>query len=713
MVQGHNVDVPVTDLDELEDDFDSTEALDPSVLRDDFEGDDNNTFLFSQESLTSKLISKFKSLFGGQYASLPKNHTLNGIELRNTNTFADLDNDSFDFSDDEFISTRRELFQTKDTIFEKISFYTRSYLSYVVIFALLIAVIILGVLLGAKHNNEDDGKVYSKLANKPKFSNGTDFFYPTTLLISLDGFHPHYISKELTPVLHNFFIQGHGAPYMTPSFPSSTFPNHWTIATGLYPGDHGIVGNTFYDAKSKKQFINVIPQLSLDPGFWGGEPIWSTAEFQGLRSAIHMFPGSEVRFKKGNPSEFDKYNGTETLQSKTDKILGWLDRDISKRPELMIAYVPTIDSVGHQYGIKGKELEKALQEVDSFIGSVTEGIKQRNATDLINLIVVSDHGMASTSEKRLIYLDDLVNTTKIEHTDGWPLFGLTPFAEYSVEEVFDQLKANFKEDQGYKIYLREDLPKEWHFTENPKYIDRVSPIWVIPDVGYAITTHEAMERNQGKYSPKGVHGYDNTEVLMRAIFLGDGPYFKSKANNGQYKLKPFQNTEIYNILCDTLNLQPAANNGTVNLVSSGNFLAEDWVDDLNYPNVNYKIEGTLGKKPTYDELYRGKKPHKTTTLEQGEATTDETVDQETKESVKPTITTATTEIKENTVTETATDTKEVEKPKQTKHKGFWESLEDFGEDLLEDAEDALEDAVDAVKGAIDSSKSHKGKNGDH
>lgn len=712
MVQGHAVDVPITDLDDREDDvtFGSNEVSDSSVFCDTFEmGGDDGTLLFKPDSILSKFLNKAKSLVGGNYTAIPKAHGLSGIELRNASTFGFNDNDSFDLSDDEFLTLRRNRFQNDESFLEKIAFYLKSYLIYVLLFGLLITVIVLGVLLGRKNDND---KVVAKGANKRLFSNGTDFFYPTTILISLDGFHPHYISKALTPVLHNFSMQSHGAPYMVPSFPSSTFPNHWTIATGLYPGDHGIVGNTFYDSKLKKQFINIIPQLSMDPQFWGGEPIWSTAELQGVRSAIHMFPGSEVQFKKGNPTEFDKYNSTETLKAKTDKILGWLDRDISERPELMIAYVPTVDSVGHEYGIKGEELEKALADVDSFVGSITEGIKQRNATDLINFIIVSDHGMAPTSEKRLIYLDDLVNTTKIEHTDGWPLFGLTPFAEFSVQEVFNELKENYKEGQGYKIYLREDLPQEWHFPHNPKYIDRISPIWVIPDVGYSVTTHEAMERNNGKYSPKGVHGYDNQHVLMRAIFLGNGPYFKSKSDNDRYRLKPFPNTEVYNILCDTLNLQPSPNNGTLNLVSNSNFLGEDWFDDSTYPNVNFKID-ILDKEPTYDDLFKVQNAHKTTTLEQQITTVDEKpakpIEETTIEKIEPIIST-TTEFKENTVTETATKTEEVEKPKKTKHKGLWESLENLGEQLLDEAEETFEDVVDSVKGALDSTKHHEGKN---
>lgn len=717
MVEGHSVDIPVTNLDEDDDDFSTpSEDLDANVFRDDFDLEHDNS-PFVGASLASKMKNAISKITSRGYSRIPKAYNIatNGIELQE----AFHDNDSFDLSDDEFIN-RGQKFGPLHSVFG----FLRKSLTYFMILALLIVVIVLGVLLSKKN-----GSSKPILHQKELLSNGTNFFYPTTILISLDGFHPHYISSKLTPTLHDILKKGYGPPFMKPSFPSSTFPNHWTIATGLHPQSHGIVGNTFYDPASDRQFINVIPEKSLDPYFWGGEPIWSTAELQGVRSAIHMFPGSEVEFKTGNPSEVDKFNKTETLEVKSDRIFEWLDRDISKRPELIVGYVPTIDTLGHRNGIQGEALEKGLKYVDSFIKSLTKGIENRNATEIVNLVIVSDHGMAPTSNERLVYLDDLVNTTKIQHTDGWPLFGLRPFPEFTPQEIYEELKASYKEDSGYSIYLREELPKEWNFggSKRSEYYDRIAPVWVVPDVGYSITTHDDMERKGGNYNPKGVHGYNNSEVLMRAIFLGTGPYFKSKSSNGKaFKVEPFQNTEVYNILCESLNLTPAINNGTSEVISEKKLLDSKWRDDVSYPNVKFDIGGILKEKSTYDELFRAEKAKETTTLEPTKEATGTEGDNEskTKEEGKGTKTeekTKGTQVKEEgkkTETPKEIKTKDEghktktanEKSKETEeHKGFFESItedleelaediKDEFEDLGEDIEDAFEDAYHKVKG---------------
>ncbi len=714
MVDGHAIDIPVTNLDEDDDDFSTPEEeeLNANVFRDDFDLEQDTSLFDNGPSLATRLRDAVNKVAGRGYNRLPRNIATNGIELQENFN----DRDSFDLNDDEFILHKKDGFwKTSAKGIKKV-------LIHLLVIGLIIAVIVLGVLLSRKSRNSEPTR-----NNKQTFFNGTDIFYPTTILISLDGFHPHYISSKLTPTLHEFLQKGYGPPYMIPSFPSSTFPNHWTMATGLHPQFHGIVGNTFFDPVTGKNFINKLPQHSLDPGFWGGEPIWSTAESQGVRSAIHMYPGSEVEFKSWNPSEVDKFNKSETLEVKTNRIFEWLDRDSSKRPELIIAYVPTIDTLGHTYGIQGDELSKGLLFVDSFIKNITSGIAERNATDIINLVVVSDHGMAPTSNKRLVYLDDLINTTQVQHTDGWPLFGLRPIPEVSVEDIYKELNDSYKENSGYSFYLREDLPKEWNFggPERSQYYDRIAPIWVIPDVGYSITTHDRMEENHGDYSPKGVHGYNNTEVLMRAIFLGTGPYFKSRSKNDEsFKVRPFQNIEVYNILCETLGLSPSENNGTANIFGHDNVLSNDWRDDLAYPNVKFDIGKVLKEKSTYDQLFRGEKAKSTTTLENSNAQVNDesTSTSDLKEKTYTTKAVGESKSKENHKTKTKgektkskekgdkkTKTEASDKSKETKHKGFFESigedLEELGddikegfEDIADDIEDTFEDAYHKIKG---------------
>lgn len=421
----------------------------------------------------------------------------------------------------------------------------------------------------------------------PTLSNGTHPYRPTTLLISLDGFRADFLTRHLSPTLSAFVASGLSPRFLTPSFPSVTFPNHWTIVTGLYPESHGIVGNTFWDPSLKKGFYYTDPARSLGKQWWGGEPIWATAERQGMKSAVHMWPGSEVTNGWG-ASYVDHFNGTELLEKKTARILEWLDMPLSERPQFIAAYVPNIDAVGHKFGPNTTETDNEIRTVDGMIGDILAGLEQRNITDLINIVIVSDHGMASTSNDRLIYLDDIIDMSLIEHTDGWPLYGLRPHSQVNLTELHATLKAEVAINAGkgqshWNVYLRdEDMPERWHFSDN----ERIAPLWIVPDTGYAIVTHKEFDLKTiqpgEKYRPAGLHGYDNAHPLMRAIFVARGPAFSHLHGNGRAWLsmdehslpeddvrnrvvEEFGNTEVYRILCETLGLQeaPGGNNATI------------------------------------------------------------------------------------------------------------------------------------------------------
>lgn len=431
-------------------------------------------------------------------------------------------------------------------------------------------------------------------------SNGTHEFKPTTLLVSLDGFHPHYVSEEITPNLHKLMLQGGGAPYMIPSFPSSTFPNHWSMITGLYPANHGIVGNTFWDAKIQKQFFNTKPEQSLDKAWWGGQPIWVTAARQGVSTAVHMWPGSEVEWDEGSMLEVDNFNATETLETKANRVFSWIDREKSNRPELILSYVPTIDAVGHKNGIAGDELVSALKDVDSMVGAIMSGISSRNLTNIVNLVVVSDHGMAPTSNNRLIYLDDLVEMSNIEHVDGWPLIALRPKSSLDLKALYRNLVDAQKQygEGKWDVFLREDLPAEWKFGgyNYNKWQNRLAPLWLVPKVGWAFTTKEQMKKQEGDYKPHGIHGYNNTEVLMRALFLTQGPYFTKDY------LMPFENVGLYTIVCGSVGLKPSKADGP-SFSEIFRILPTNWTDPVEYPDVPFKTE-ILKFNSTYDTLFR-------------------------------------------------------------------------------------------------------------
>ncbi|KAG7665094.1 uncharacterized protein J8A68_001403 [[Candida] subhashii] len=598
----HAVDVPITDMDDAEDDIifqEQTRSANGNT------GDDFLSSLDYEDQMNSQQdnrpFQKLRSFF------FRDSHRSNQYEMlqrdRNADSFEITDEEVTPNESDEAIEPPINARDYRIKLLEK-QIRNRTILGVFLILGVAIF-----TLLAFKNDSYAD---LFRSRNKQILSNSTHNFYPTTIVVSLDGFHPHYINSEDTPTLHNLMVHEYGAPYMTPSFPSSTFPNHWTLVTGLYPSEHGIVGNTFFDPKLNKPFVNTNPKFgALDPEFWqGGDPIWKTASNQGVKPAVHMWPGSEVP-TIGPKDDFDRYNGSELLSSKIDRVMGWIDRDIDTRPELILTYVPTIDQFGHKYGISGSNLTGALTYVDNFVDLMQKEISARNLAHIVNLIIVSDHGMAPTSNERLLYLDDLIDLNRIEHIDGWPLFGLRPKETESVDGIYKEINDKLatldpKLASNYHLYKVEDLPKEWQFggkLNAHMYNYRLAPIWLIPDVGYSVTTHKQMKDNGGDYKPKGVHGYNNTHLLMRALFLGTGPYFKQRLDKGG-KVLPFANTEVYNIICESLNISPSPNNGSHTGSIMKQTLPSSWEDGLIFPDLDYHVEHIVKSNATYDLLWR-------------------------------------------------------------------------------------------------------------
>lgn len=377
---------------------------------------------------------------------------------------------------------------------------------------------------------------------QPMYSNGSAIFAPTTILISLDGFRADFLQRGITPRLNAFIAEGVSPLYMLPSFPSVTFPNHYTLATGLYPESHGIVGNTFWDPKLQKEFYYTDPSRSMQPEWWGGEPIWVTAEKQGIRTAIHMWPGSEAHISDFEPSFLDKYKGDEPLSNKVDRILELLDKPgledksalpADMRPQLIAAYVPNIDSDGHKYGPNSTQMRTSISNVDKMLDQLFVGLEERGIDQYVNVVIVSDHGMATTSTDRLIQLDDLIDLSLIEHIDGWPLYGLRPKSPDDLQPLYETLSAAAAANGNFEVYLRDtNMPERYHFSKN----ERIAPLWVIPNTGWAIVSkadfNVAEAKAQGKeYHPKGLHGYDHENPLMRAIFIARGIAFPYSRNS--------------------------------------------------------------------------------------------------------------------------------------------------------------------------------------
>ena len=433
------------------------------------------------------------------------------------------------------------------------------------------------------------------------FWNGTHTFKPTTILISLDGFRADFLNRGLTPAMSAFIASGVSPRYMLPSFPSVTFPNHFTLVTGLYPESHGIVSNQFWDPALQEEFFYTDVKISMQPKWWTAEPIWVTAENQGVRTAIHMWPGSEAHIPDIEPTYLDKFNESELLTRKVDRLLNWLDlpgdEDTAageKRPQLLFSYVPNVDADGHLYGPNSTEIRATIADVDSMLTMLMEGLLNRNLTEIVNLVIVSDHGMATTSTKRLIQLDDLIDMSLVDHIDGWPLRGLRlKHPARDVPILYKKLLEESAKTEAFDVYTRETMPERYHFSNN----DRIAPLWVVPKAGWGVVERPdfdvatALEAGE-TFHPEGMHGYDHEHPLMRAIFVARGPAFPHPPNS---RVAEFQNTEVYNIVCDSVGVKPHPNNGTLQLpLKTDGLHSDDGAPQLDTPEDASNEEETEG-----------------------------------------------------------------------------------------------------------------------
>ncbi|KAJ5316364.1 Type I phosphodiesterase/nucleotide pyrophosphatase/phosphate transferase [Penicillium atrosanguineum] len=446
-----------------------------------------------------------------------------------------------------------------------------SWIKYLFVFT-VVAVLFFIILLGAYKASTGYRAEHANSDLQTLLSNGTALFGPTTILISLDGFRADFLDRGLTPALDSLVANGVSPQYMLPSFPSVTFPNHFTLLTGLYPESHGVVGNTFWDPEMGEEFINTHTAISMVPKWWNAEPLWVTAGNQGIKSGIHMWPGSEAHIGGKEPAYVDKYNGSESLSRKVNRVLEFLDLPgaedelhlVPERPQFIAAYVPDVDRDGHNFGPNSTEIRGTISHADEMVAGILAGLESRNLTDLVNIVVVSDHGMATTSNERLVQLDDLIDMTLVQHIDGWPSRGLRPKRPEDLIVLQEQLARVASDyEHAIEIYTKETMPERYHFTNN----DRIAPLWVIPKTGWAIVERPEFDVKEALktgeiYHPRGIHGYDHEHPLMRAIFIARGPAFPHTPNS---RLEVFQNTEVYNILCDSMGIEPHPNNGTLRL----------------------------------------------------------------------------------------------------------------------------------------------------
>lgn len=332
---------------------------------------------------------------------------------------------------------------------------------------------------------------------------------PLVILISVDGFRPDYLERGLTPTLSRLAAEGATGP-MRPSFPSVTFPNHYTLVTGLHPDHHGIVGNTMVDAELGR-FTLRTPEAVTDRRWWDqGEPIWVTAENAGLTTATMFWPGSEAAIRGVRPTHWTTFDQSVAGDARVDQALAWLDLPEGQKPDLMTLYFDIVDTAGHQNGPDAVATGEAVRSVDASIGRLVEGLKARGLYDRTVLVIVSDHGMAATSPARVTVLDDLIDPSAVEIVYGGAVSFLNPVQGREAEVEAALLGAR----PHLECWRKSEIPARFVLGAHP----RVPAIVCISEPGWLLTTRARPVTREG-----GAHGYDNAAPEMTALFIAHGP----------------------------------------------------------------------------------------------------------------------------------------------------------------------------------------------
>ena len=363
---------------------------------------------------------------------------------------------------------------------------------------------------------------------------------PYVLLVSFDGFRAEYLDWYYTPNFDRLAQQGVKAKSMKPVFITETFPNHYSIATGMYADHHGLIANTFYDAEFDATYMIYDRSAVEDERWYGGEPIWCTAEKQGVKTASYFWVGSESQAGGCQPSIWKRYDHDFPFNARIDSVMSWLQLPVEHRPHLVLLYFHEPDAAGHIYGPKSDETETAVKNMDVLMGVILDRVKNLPVYTQLNIIVVSDHGMVEINPKRIINLNDYTDLSGFTQEGNGPTSFLYGVGINHLQQVY----ADLKTVPHISVYLRTEIPDRLYYKNHY----RIKDLLLIAQEGWSILNFKYP--NPERYTG-GDHGYDNVLSSMHAIFLADGPAFKDGYSRGS-----FENVDIYPLITEILQLTP-------------------------------------------------------------------------------------------------------------------------------------------------------------
>jgi predicted AlkP superfamily pyrophosphatase or phosphodiesterase len=373
---------------------------------------------------------------------------------------------------------------------------------------------------------------------------------PPLILVSLDGFRADYLQRGLSPTLSALAADGVRSTGMRPSFPSLTFPNHYTLVTGLRPDRHGVVNNTMEDPTIPGATFSLANRaVTSDERWWDdATPIWITAERQGVLAGTMFWPGSDVKIHGVLPSQWKLYDKGFPAAARVDTLLSWLDLPVAQRPGFMTLYLEEVDTQGHGHGPDSPEVNKAISDVDTAIARLVAGLKARGLFDGTNLIIVADHGMASVGADQAIYLDDLAPAGSFRLISGGAVAGLEP----TPGREADLAAALLAPHPHVNCWRKAEIPARLHYGTHR----RVPSFVCLADDHWALTLRTAKT-----HPPAGQHGYDPADADMAALFIAHGPAFAHGVVLGG-----FDNVDVYPLMTTVLGIRPEPNDGKLDEV---------------------------------------------------------------------------------------------------------------------------------------------------
>lgn len=365
---------------------------------------------------------------------------------------------------------------------------------------------------------------------------------PYVILITTDGFRSDYAEKYQAKNILSMKQRGVSAAALIPSYPSITFPNHWTLITGLYPSHHGLVDNNFYDYNRNKSYSMGNLENVEDGSWYGGMPLWSSAEKQGMLAASLMWPGSTTDAGGIRPTYYYHYQEKWSPDEKVDKVINWLKLPPERRPHFITLYFPDVDSSGHYFGPDSPETEKAVQMVDAAVGKLQEKIQQLGLRN-VNIIFLSDHGMVEVDRENPLEIPAmLLDKNRFDFVNSQTLLRITVKNPAEILPVFRELKKHKTRD--YEVYLAKRFPRKLKYATRDDRYNRMGQIYLLPKVHKIF-----LQKNQK--TTIGKHGYNPYKVPeMKATFIASGPQFKQSKTIGEFK-----NVNLYPIVAEILGLK--------------------------------------------------------------------------------------------------------------------------------------------------------------